>query len=483
MPPSTFLLARIIALLALLCLLPSSASAYRGEIEPVEPRQYFETLKREIDNARASVTVCVYLFAISHSNPDSSAEKLASSLVAASRRGVRVEVILDQNIDFVEGFARSMEAKNLSAFDFLRANGVAVWFDSPGIYTHSKVAIIDGETVILGSGNWTEASFEKNMETNVLLRSKEAARDFLNQLSRVPRQAGPVPETAAVEIPLRLITRKGLPEGSDSKKLDYLLDVYALLLRKQKEEGSSEIFLDFDSAAKALGVEGLVFKKHRQRIAEAVKDLEISFGLLERLEKNYRNARVRLKPLQGEMIPVPVNFWNWGWHRRLFQSGKEFYILGLYYSAVSPNRPQWSRSGEMLAGDLHFHPGTVSEAVTALRRANLIEVRYDKNPTRPDEDREPNTYLMNPLYDPEELERAFKRLEDAHGRDKAKRAREWASVVYEDSDLASIEELIELESRRGQERIERAVEIVKEKSPSNPKRNIGYLFGTIDGLN
>src|SRR3989344_6531628 len=104
--PSTFLepspTPHSLILLALLLLFPAPAAGYRGEIEPIEPRKYYETLRREIDNARSSITACVYLFALSHRDPDSPVEKLAASLAAASRRGVNVEVILDQNIDFTE---------------------------------------------------------------------------------------------------------------------------------------------------------------------------------------------------------------------------------------------------------------------------------------------------------------------------------------------------------------------------------------------
>ena len=96
--------------------------------------------------------------------------------------------------------------------------------------------------------------------------------------------------------------------------------------------------------------------------------------------------------------------------------------------------------------------------------------------------RAPSVYITNPLYDPAELERAFKRLEEAHGTERVKRARGWASLVYEDTDLYAVERLIEFESRRGKEIIEKAAGIVKKKSGSNPKRSMGYLLGTIERL-
>ena len=124
---------------------------------------------------------------------------------------------------------------------------------------------------------------------------------------------------------------------------------------------------------------------------------------------------------------------------------------------------------------------TISRAITDLRRANLLEVRYDDIPTG-GALRWPNLYVNGPLYDPAALERSFKKLEEVHGADRVKRARQWASIVYEDSDLGGIEALLEYETRFGRTTIEKAVEVVKKKSPSNPKRNMGYLLGTIEGI-
>lgn len=470
---------QFLALLAPLCLLSPLAWAYRGGIEPIEPRQYYQTLKREIDHARSSITVCVYLFGLSHSHPDSRVEKLASSLAAARRRGVSVEVLLDLNLDFTEGFAWSMQAKNMSAFEYLKANGIAVAFDGPGRITHSKVAVIDGETVILGSGNWTEASFGENMETNVLLRSKDAAREILNQLSSIPRRVPPEKAEEIVEIPLQFLTGKEALGLADFNKSGALLDVYALLLRKQRESGGSEFSIDFDEAAKSIGVARSTFHLHRRRIQRALNKLKDPAGLVQILERSGKGARVRMKPLAGEAVPVPVNFWTWGWNRRLSKPEMELYILGLHYSRAFSTRPQWSRSVESLAKELHYWEPTISFAVTALRRANLFEVRYDENPLNPEDDRAPSIYLTNPLYDPAELESALRKLEEIHGPDRLKRARTWASLVYDDSNLGGIEDLIESEYRWGGERIKRAAAIMELKSPSNPKRNLGYFLAVI----
>jgi hypothetical protein len=70
-------------------------------------------------------------------------------------------------------------------------------------------------------------------------------------------------------------------------------------------------------------------------------------------------------------------------------------------------------------------------------------------------------------------------LKEKHGPDKLARAQKAASLVYEDSDLAGIARLIELEDRYGPAKIRWALDKMEDKSPSNPRRTLPYLIGTI----
>jgi hypothetical protein len=55
-------------------------------------------------------------------------------------------------------------------------------------------------------------------------------------------------------------------------------------------------------------------------------------------------------------------------------------------------------------------------------------------------------------------------------------------AVYEDWDLAGVEELIKLEEQFGVGRVEAGVRVVEGKRGDNPDRNLGYLIGTIRNL-
>src|SRR5438067_6267294 len=91
---------------------------------------------REIGWARREVLVLAYSF---------SSKPIAEALIAAHRRGVRVEVVLDH----------SNEREEYSDLKLLHEAGVAVSVDPHHAIAHNKVMLIDGRTVITGSFNFT----------------------------------------------------------------------------------------------------------------------------------------------------------------------------------------------------------------------------------------------------------------------------------------------------------------------------------------
>lgn len=77
--------------------------AYTAQVENILAREYCNVVQRELEKAVSSVTVCLYSFTLRPQLSDSPVFALAQSLKRARDRGLRVEVILDQNIDFLAG--------------------------------------------------------------------------------------------------------------------------------------------------------------------------------------------------------------------------------------------------------------------------------------------------------------------------------------------------------------------------------------------
>ena len=79
---------------------------------------------------------------------------LAKALLEAHGRGVNVQVVLD----------KSQRTEKYSSADFLAHAGIPVKIDGAHAIAHNKVMVIDDDTVITGSFNFTRAPEQQNAE-------------------------------------------------------------------------------------------------------------------------------------------------------------------------------------------------------------------------------------------------------------------------------------------------------------------------------
>jgi cardiolipin synthase len=460
----------ILRLAGLLILWGSAGVARAREAEYVPERAYLDTVIREIKKARESVTVGMYMFTLR--SPGGGAHRLAQALAEAHRAGIKVEVLLDQNIEFVDGEAG--EGKNGAAYAFLQSQGVPVYFDDGATFAHGKVVVIDGEVVITGSSNWSEAALTRNHEANVLIRSKDVAREALAALRAIPRQA-PMADMATVEIPGEFVQDPKYLGRMANRGDERAFDVYLYLLK----QGTATATVDYDDLAGSLGL-AMDPNAGRRQINKVLKKLK-GYGLIRATTTYGKDAEVALNPL-GDRRParVPVAYWKMGWDRRLGLAAKWFMVVGAFEGDVSTLRPRWSAAEKTLARRYHVSAWFISRGVMELRRWNLLEVGYGTLPEGGP--RLPSLYTPNEFYDPGWAEKKLEDLKRRYGEEKLARARRAAGAVYEDWDLAGVEELIKLEEQFGVGRVEAGVRVVEGKRGDNPDRNLGYLIGTIRNL-
>ncbi|MBI1922107.1 MAG: phospholipase [Geobacter sp.] len=143
-------------------------------------RQYQEALTTGIRSARKSVVCCFYLFKATDANSNIP-QRIVEELVKASRRGVDVTVILERNRKHDD----SLNRDNLHTAALLSRGGVKVFFDSPKITTHAKVAVIDRRYVYLGSHNLTQSALTRNNELSVLIDSPAMAGEITSYLQKL----------------------------------------------------------------------------------------------------------------------------------------------------------------------------------------------------------------------------------------------------------------------------------------------------------
>ncbi len=128
-----------------------------------------DAVVREITAATKSLSVLAYSF---------TSKPIAAALIAAHRRGVKIEIVLD----------KSQRNEKTSQSDEVRAAGIALWFDTTHAIMHDKVCIADEAVVVTGSFNYSAAAENENAENLLVLRSPELAARYLENF-RVLRDA------------------------------------------------------------------------------------------------------------------------------------------------------------------------------------------------------------------------------------------------------------------------------------------------------
>lgn len=118
-----------------------------------------DAIVRELNGAKTFILVQAYSF---------TSAPIAKALLSAHKRGVKVEVILD----------KSQLTDKYSSVKFLYNSGIPARIDAAHAIAHNKVMVIDGETVITGSFNFTKAAEEKNAENLIVIRDKTLAKEY-----------------------------------------------------------------------------------------------------------------------------------------------------------------------------------------------------------------------------------------------------------------------------------------------------------------
>jgi phosphatidylserine/phosphatidylglycerophosphate/cardiolipin synthase-like enzyme len=137
---------------------------------------YVTALLNGIDGARMEISLSSYLFRTIE-NAQGFPEAVLKSLVAAVRRGVRVEAILERNQD-----ADDLSRNNAETMERLKQGGIRVCLDAPDRQMHTKLVVIDRRYILIGSHNLTQAALKYNHEASVWIDSAPLAEEALRYM-------------------------------------------------------------------------------------------------------------------------------------------------------------------------------------------------------------------------------------------------------------------------------------------------------------
>ena len=150
------------------------------DVQPIPNRLYYPAVHELLKQAKKSVYIVMFEMFYYRKYPESLENQLVQDLIDAHKRGVNVEVILEQDT-----WGRITRRNKREGGFMLSEAGVQVYFDSRSQATHDKLIIVDERYTIIGSTNWSYYALEKNNEASVLIDSIPLAKFYLEEFNRI----------------------------------------------------------------------------------------------------------------------------------------------------------------------------------------------------------------------------------------------------------------------------------------------------------
>lgn len=156
-------------------------ASYKGAtVTFLESQKYYPELVKKIRGAKREIEMGMYLFKTTK-NRKNYANQLVKELGRAAKRGVNVNILLDQS-DFNLGINK---ANRTTAKKLRRYKNIKLCFDSPKVQSHLKLIVVDKKWTFLGSHNLSFSALKYNHEFSVLVKSKPFAKKASKHLSRL----------------------------------------------------------------------------------------------------------------------------------------------------------------------------------------------------------------------------------------------------------------------------------------------------------
>ena len=178
------LIIKFVLILLFVFLFSIFPESFTGKIIPVNNQNYFPKVLSLLEKSTKSIYVIMFCAKYYEKYPTSPSNQLLNSLIKCAKKGVKVEIILDQS----ERKSSYSGEENLKTATYLSNNGITVHLDSIERTTHSKVLIIDEKYVIIGSTNWSYYSLTHNNESSVIIESPELARYYIKYFKRIKKE-------------------------------------------------------------------------------------------------------------------------------------------------------------------------------------------------------------------------------------------------------------------------------------------------------
>lgn len=130
-------------------------------------------IEQAMETALDELLICVFTI---------SDDRLSDAIQRAHRNGLTVRVLSDND----KMYDRGNDVERLAAC------GIDVRVDRSPEHMHHKFMVVDGQTVLTGSYNWTRSAETRNEENLVVLDDPILAERFAEEFERIWNLSDPV---------------------------------------------------------------------------------------------------------------------------------------------------------------------------------------------------------------------------------------------------------------------------------------------------
>jgi phosphatidylserine/phosphatidylglycerophosphate/cardiolipin synthase-like enzyme len=130
-----------------------------------------EAIVREINSARSQILIQACSF---------TSKPIAQALIAARKQGIRIEAVLDS----------SQRSGKFISDDFVSRAGIPAYIDSEHVIANNKVFIIDRNTLITGSFDFTKAAEENAGDLMIVKGNKPLVYRFVRDFEEHKEHSG-----------------------------------------------------------------------------------------------------------------------------------------------------------------------------------------------------------------------------------------------------------------------------------------------------
>lgn len=120
----------------------------------------------QINSAIQNLRICVFTI---------SDDVITNSIITAHKRGVKVQIITDNDKRSDEG----------SDIDYIREMGVPIKMDATPNHMHHKFMVVDERALLTGSYNWTRSAALYNHENVLFTTEGGVIRSYLKEFSQL----------------------------------------------------------------------------------------------------------------------------------------------------------------------------------------------------------------------------------------------------------------------------------------------------------